>query len=242
MSIVMYITDYAVKHQLSTHSSFQLMATALRKLEQSEVYGTSPRPDLTNFNDVLRRTRALSIKCLSAFQGKVELGAPLVLSHLMGLPNHYVSHKFVPVYLNQLLSFVEQQHPDIDKVSDSEYVGTYSLSFNEFGAPKIVASFLTYLFRPAEFAHLSVHDFYITLHKVTNAYALSNGLTPYPLHSIHPQSETHCVVKYRPGGVCGCHGGSFNSTTMQQRRKVCEDRVDLFPPLANDSPKILHSP
>ena len=54
-----------------------------------------------------QKARLLSIQCLNAFSGAIELGAPLVMTHLLGLPNHYQSHQCVNVMWRSALAYVE---------------------------------------------------------------------------------------------------------------------------------------
>jgi len=79
-----YITDYISKAQLKVHVTFTMLEIALKKL--------STRTD--NDDNITTKAKQLLMKCANALIGLQELSAPQVVSYVLGLEDHFTSHKF----------------------------------------------------------------------------------------------------------------------------------------------------
>ena len=51
------------------------------------------------------KARKLMTKMVNAMSAKLELGSPMICLYLLGNPDHYTSHRFVPFYW---FSFVQE--------------------------------------------------------------------------------------------------------------------------------------
>ena len=51
------------------------------------------------------KARKLMTKMVNAMSAKLELGSPMICLYLLGNPDHYTGHRFVPFYW---LSFVQE--------------------------------------------------------------------------------------------------------------------------------------
>ncbi|KAF9458816.1 hypothetical protein BDZ94DRAFT_1123768, partial [Collybia nuda] len=44
------------------------------------------------------KTKALLTKIVNSFSAKAEMGSPMISMYLLNNPDHYTSHKYVPIY------------------------------------------------------------------------------------------------------------------------------------------------
>ncbi len=87
-AVVAYVSDYVTKPGLKTYSIFDTIRSVFRR--NSEMLGGSL--------DHKEKARKLIIKIINALTAKMEIGAPMASLYLLGNPDHYTSHKFIPVY------------------------------------------------------------------------------------------------------------------------------------------------
>ena len=85
---VFYLTNYITKSVLKTSVIFDTIQKHI--LLNPEILTTDP-----NRNE---RVRALMTKIVNGLSAKMEIGGPLATSYLLGLPDHYTSHRFASFY------------------------------------------------------------------------------------------------------------------------------------------------
>ena len=83
-----YIRDYISKAQLKAHVAYATLETAMRKMEN----------DAVTDDDIAVKAKKLLTKCANALIGLQELSAPQVASYILGLEDHFTSHKFRHLY------------------------------------------------------------------------------------------------------------------------------------------------
>ena len=103
-SLIMYttLTNYITKSDLSGDSAHRMLSdwmTCLSKLPP-------PQKD-----SALDRSRTLLLKLSNKMTARTDRGGPLVLTHVLGLPDHYTSHEFSPLLFNSFLSYANAQAP-----------------------------------------------------------------------------------------------------------------------------------
>ncbi|PPQ65718.1 hypothetical protein CVT26_000335 [Gymnopilus dilepis] len=99
-SVIIYVTDYVVKQTLKSHQLFSTAHDILRKNE------LEPEADENALN-VARRTL---LKIVNSLSTKLEIGSPMASMYLLGNPDHYTSHSFVPFYWK---SYVRRARRDV---------------------------------------------------------------------------------------------------------------------------------
>lgn len=94
-AVVAYVTDYITKLSLKTYTVFNVIKGVYDK--NAEVLG----------DDVAKgeKTRKIFTQITNALSAKMEIGGPMASMYLLGNPDHYTSHKFVPFYWK---SFVKE--------------------------------------------------------------------------------------------------------------------------------------
>ena len=87
-AVVAYICDYISKSGLSAYTSFDTIRQVLNK--NTELIGGCA--------DCKAAARMLITKLINALTAKMEIGSPMASLYLLGNPDHYTSHKFIPFY------------------------------------------------------------------------------------------------------------------------------------------------
>ena len=87
-AIVAYISDYITKPGLKTYSIFDTIRSVFDK--NTEMLGSSMKTK--------DKARKLITQITNALTAKLEIGGPMAALYLLGNPDHYTSHRFIPVY------------------------------------------------------------------------------------------------------------------------------------------------
>ena len=86
--VIMYVSDYVVKPMLKTHVIFDSIQTVFQK--NGEMMGGSL--------SAKEKAWRFMTKVANLLSAKAEMGAPMIAMYLLGNPDHYTSHMFVPFY------------------------------------------------------------------------------------------------------------------------------------------------
>ena len=87
-AVIVYVTDYITKTSLKTHVIFEVIKGVFDR--HSCILGSSlPEKE---------KARQLMTKMVNALTVRMEMGAPMVCMYLLGNPDHYTNHRFVPFY------------------------------------------------------------------------------------------------------------------------------------------------
>ncbi|TFK69980.1 hypothetical protein BDN72DRAFT_870513 [Pluteus cervinus] len=96
-----YISNYAFKKQDKTSNSSALMADKLMYQEEEDKY----------WSDCAAATKKMLTRCANALTRRQELSAPETISYIMGWEDRYLSHHYVPIYLNGIRRYMKQEYP-----------------------------------------------------------------------------------------------------------------------------------
>jgi hypothetical protein len=91
-AIIIYITDYITKSGLKTHVMFEAIKNIFDK--HSDI--------LTENTSTEEKARCILCKIANLLTTKTEMGSPMICHYLLGFPDHYTSHKFVTLNLENL--------------------------------------------------------------------------------------------------------------------------------------------
>ena len=129
-AIVAYISDYVTKPGLKTHTIFDAIKSVFDRSSEM-LSGTLKQKD---------KARKILTQTVNFLTAKMEIGGPMSCLYLLGNPDHYTSHKFVPVYWKNYVREVlkswrseedlEQTMPEkvvIQKGQSGEYIGFSSV-------------------------------------------------------------------------------------------------------------------
>ncbi|KII82907.1 hypothetical protein PLICRDRAFT_682664 [Plicaturopsis crispa FD-325 SS-3] len=142
-AVVAYISDYITKPSLKTYSIFETIRGVFRK--NSEMLGgTLERRE---------KARKLITQIVNALTRKSEMGGPMVCLYLLGFPDHYTNHKFVPFYWE---SFVrEARRPwagELETENDTLVLN------KQKGRLVGLTNVHDYVYRPAEYRDMNLYD------------------------------------------------------------------------------------
>jgi hypothetical protein len=105
--VVLYVSDYITKTTLKTHTIFDSIKSVFHR--NSEMIGGSL--------PMKEKARRFMTKIANLLSAKAEMGAPMICMYLLGNPDHYTSHIFVPFYWQMYVAEVRRQFAS-DTVGD----------------------------------------------------------------------------------------------------------------------------
>ncbi|KAJ7867320.1 hypothetical protein B0H13DRAFT_1636202 [Mycena leptocephala] len=146
---VSYVSDYISKLSLKSYQLFASMYDVFHK--ESEIPGGSER-DKYNARHMMR-------KMVNSMSAKMEIGSTMASMYLLGNPDHYASHKYVPFAWRQYVQFVrgfwvDSMKEEEEEGDESEWPGQDDEERVRIGrmARKFVPSYSVndYRYRPAD--------------------------------------------------------------------------------------------
>ena len=142
-AVIVYVTDYITKQNLKTSNMFELVISVFER-----------NTELLNSDSTRHEiARKLMNKIVNTMGVMLEIGAPFAALYLLGLSDHYTSHRFVQLNWRAFVSetrrcFLPADGSVPEKVTikkiDSCYVGSSPVD--------------DYRFRPVEYEDLSLFD------------------------------------------------------------------------------------
>ena len=147
--VLLYVSKYVTKSSLKTHVIFDTVRSMFQK--HSDIIGGS---DTRN-----HKARILMTKIVNSLSAKMEIGSPMACMYLLGNPDHYTGHTFVPFYWQ---SFVrEARKPWEQKSTDLEMNIEAPEKLTIFKSRGRVIGFSPvhdYVHRPAELHSMCLYD------------------------------------------------------------------------------------
>ena len=101
-AVVMYVSDYITKSSLKTHTIFESICSVFHKNSEM-IGGTLPMKE---------KARMIMTKVVNMISAKMEMGAPMISMYLLGNPDHYTDHRFIPCYWQSFVTEAEQAFRD----------------------------------------------------------------------------------------------------------------------------------
>jgi hypothetical protein len=97
-AVVMYVSDYITKSSLKTHTIFESIRSVFHKNSEM-IGGTLPMKD---------KARMIMTKIVNMISAKMEMGAPMISMYLLGNPDHYTDHRFIPFFWQSFVAEAER--------------------------------------------------------------------------------------------------------------------------------------
>lgn len=147
-AVVKYVTDYITKSPLKSHALFESVRNVLLGF-----------PSLEDRDQKDEKTKAMLLKVVNSMTAQLEIGSPLACSYLLGFPDHYTSHKFVPFYWKTYI-------PLVDSAFEENSPGSEDLDKQQVIVMKCknklvpYSNILDYIYRPTECENCSLYDWY----------------------------------------------------------------------------------
>ena len=142
-SVTMYVSDYITKTTLKTHVIFDTIRSVFEK-NKGMMSGSLPTKE---------KARRFMTKVANLLSVKAEMGAPMIAMYLLGNPDHYTGHTFIPFYWQ---SFVQEAGRPFDC---GDYHEPQKNTVIKKGGKIIGLSRVhDYIHRPEELANVNLYD------------------------------------------------------------------------------------
>ena len=155
-AVVAYVSDYITKPSLKTYSIFDVIRSVFDK--NSEMIG----------GDLARREKARKIitQIVNSLTSKMEIGGPMASLYLLGNPDHYTGHKFVPFYWRGYVKEVLSAWEDEGITNDTPELGGPEKVVVDKNQGRIVglSKISDYVYRPSKYEDKTLYD-WIRLYK-----------------------------------------------------------------------------
>jgi hypothetical protein len=146
--VLLYVTNYVTKPTLKTHVVFETVVSMFRK--NTEI--------LTGTESRQQKARKLITKIVNSLSAKLEMGAPMICTYLLGLLDHYTSHMFTPFYWQSFVNNARSPwtpHNDIQEgESHTEHVTLLKKGNQIIGMSPVS----DYISRPVELESICLYD------------------------------------------------------------------------------------
>ena len=141
--VVLYISDYITKTSLKTHTIFESIRSVFDKNTEL-ISGSLPMKE---------KARRIMTKVVNLLSAKMEIGAPMICMYLLGQPDHYTDHKFIPFYWQSFVS--EARRPfDSENIEPPHKVTLIKRRGRIIGLSPV----FDYIYRAPELDHLSLYE------------------------------------------------------------------------------------
>ncbi|KAK0432700.1 hypothetical protein EV421DRAFT_1719294 [Armillaria borealis] len=93
-AVLIYVSDYITKPALKTHVFFDVIKSVFQHSKDHLVNGKGEKD----------QARKLMTQMVNVLGAKMEIGAPIICSYLLGLPDCYTNRTFVTFYWKSFVS------------------------------------------------------------------------------------------------------------------------------------------
>ena len=100
LNISFYISLYMAKQQANSSNASALLAKKLAFHKRREQYNT----------DIWRLNKRLLQRCANTLTREQEFSGPEVISYLMGWDDRFISHFFVTIYWNNVVTLIKSNY------------------------------------------------------------------------------------------------------------------------------------
>jgi hypothetical protein len=141
-AVVLYVSDYITKSTLKTHTIFDSIRSIFQKNSEM-INGTLPMKE---------KARRFMAKVANLLSAKAEMGAPMICMYLLGNPDHYTSHTFIPFYWQ---SYVGEVRRIFEEVSEEQPKMTL---IKKKGKIIGLSPVQDYVYRAPELEHVNLYE------------------------------------------------------------------------------------
>ncbi len=92
-AVLIYISNYITKPSLKMHVFFDIIKSVFQRNKEM--------PDPSSRSNKMHKIMTQMVNSLGA---KMEIGAPMICSYLLGFPDHYTNRKFATFYWRSFVS------------------------------------------------------------------------------------------------------------------------------------------
>ncbi len=103
-AVLIYMSDYITKPSLKTHVFFDVVKSVFQK--SRDISGDQSRSG---------KARKMMTQMVNTLGVKMELGAPMICTYLLGLPDRYMNRKFVTFYWRSFIAEARNTWKDVNE-------------------------------------------------------------------------------------------------------------------------------
>src|ERR1700723_527368 len=152
-AVVAYISDYITKPSLKSHVIFSTIKSVFDN--SSELLGGSLGRR--------EKSRKMITKIVNSLTSQLEIGAPMAALYLLGNPDHYTNHQFVPCYWK---SYVREARSVWHQTTEEDKPERVVLT-KKGGRLLGLSSVNDYVYRPEEYEDVCLYDWFRLSRKAT---------------------------------------------------------------------------
>ena len=156
--VLLYVSNYVTKPSLKTHVIFETVQSMFQK-HSDIIGGSDTRKD---------KARKLMTKIVNSLSSKMEIGSPMACMYLLGNPDHYTDHTFIPFYWQsfvrearkpweQVMATMVCADSESDLATNTEHPEKLAI-FRHKGRVIGFSPVHDYVHRPAEFHSMCLYD------------------------------------------------------------------------------------
>ena len=143
-AVVLYVSDYITKSSLKTHVVFDSIKAIFTK-NREMIGGNLPDKE---------KGRQLMTKIVNLLSTKMEMGAPMICMYLLGNPDHYTDHSFVPFYWRSYVTEARKVwHADDESANADKFV-----LIKQKGKIIGLSPVLDYIYRSPDLESMTLYD------------------------------------------------------------------------------------
>jgi hypothetical protein len=143
-AVIVYVSDYITKTGLKTHVVFEAIRSVFDK--NNDMLGSSLSEK--------EKARKLMNKIVNALSTKTEMGAPMVCMYLLGNPDHYTNHTFIPFFWHTFVLEAQKPWEEVDQSTQADKVTLVKTRKKIIGLSPVH----DYIYRPSEFDDLNLYQ------------------------------------------------------------------------------------
>jgi hypothetical protein len=142
-AVVLYVSDYITKSTLKTHTIFDSIRSIFQRNSEM-MNGSLPTKE---------KARRFMTKVANLLSAKAEMGAPMICMYLLGNPDHYTSHSFIPFYWQ---SYVGEVRRIFEEISEEQQ--PKMMLIKKKGKIVGLSPVQDYMHRAPELEHVSLYE------------------------------------------------------------------------------------
>jgi hypothetical protein len=154
-AVVAYISDYVTKTALKTYTMFDSIKGVYERNSEM-LSGSFARKE---------KARKLVTQMMNSFTAKSEIGTPMAALYILGNPDHYTSHDFIPFYWKSFVHHIFFE-PELNQdVEGSSKPSEKVVIQNKAGRYVAYSAVFDYIYRPLSYSHMSLYTWIQTVQK-----------------------------------------------------------------------------
>jgi hypothetical protein len=179
-AVIIYVSDYITKTGLKTHVVFDAIRSVFDK--HNDIIGSSLSEK--------EKARRIINKIVNALSTKTEMGAPMVCMYLLGNPDHYTNHTFIPFFWHSFVLEAQKSWEQVDPSAYTDKVALINTGREIIGLSPVYG----YIYRPSEFDDMNLYQW--VLQCECRKFKQKNGKNERKMRKKMEKDDSDSTVNY----------------------------------------------